>query len=36
MVPTQIILVVAPINAILNYFLGIKVSLLHVLITTDL
>ena len=36
MVPTQIILVIAPINAILNYFLGIKVSPLHVLITTDL
>ena len=27
-VPTQIILVVAPINAILNYLLGIKASLL--------
>lgn len=26
-VPTQIVLVIAPINAVLNYFLGIKVSL---------
>lgn len=36
MVPTQIILVIAPFNAILNYVLGIKVSSFHVLITADL